>query len=473
MKTTIKTVGLLAAAMLTFVLDVHAQSVDALLDKLVDKGVLTPREAKELRQESDKDFTKAYSVKSGMPEWVSALKFTGDMRGRYESFYYENPAPVDRHRFRYRLRFGVTASLFDDFEAGFRLTSAEAASGGGSGGDPISPNATLQDNGSKKFVYLDLAYAKWSPIHTPDWAGSFIIGKMENPFVFSDMLFDQDYTPEGGAMQLAYNFNSQHTARFSGGVFALDEISGNSSDPYMYGGQLRLESKWNAKWSSSFGVAMLAIANNEMLNATRSAGFGGAGGTNIVGVTTWTVPNQNGGNLRSGLAGFTGTGGNLLNELNPIIVDGAVTYTMPEFWHYKAPFPIRLAAEYMNNPAANTQNEAWSVGVTFGKSGKKGLWELSYRYKLLGGDAWFEEVVDSDFGAYYQTGTTRTAGSSGNINGTNVKGHIVRASYSPFDSFTLGITAFVTELIQKPVTTPPAVSDSGTTRLQMDAVWKF
>ena len=55
-----------------------AQSADALIDKLVDKGVLTVKEANDLREESDKGFTTAYSVKSGMPEWVTALKFNGD-----------------------------------------------------------------------------------------------------------------------------------------------------------------------------------------------------------------------------------------------------------------------------------------------------------------------------------------------------------------------------------------------------------
>ena len=37
-----------------------AQSVDTLLDKLVEKGVLTTKEAQVLREESDKDFTRAY-----------------------------------------------------------------------------------------------------------------------------------------------------------------------------------------------------------------------------------------------------------------------------------------------------------------------------------------------------------------------------------------------------------------------------
>jgi hypothetical protein len=33
---------------------------------------------------------------------------------------------------------------------------------------------------------------------------------MENPFVFSDMVFDADYTPEGAGVQVAYTFNDKH-----------------------------------------------------------------------------------------------------------------------------------------------------------------------------------------------------------------------------------------------------------------------
>ena len=51
--------------------------VHKLLDKLVDKGILSVKEANELREEADKDFAKAYSVKSGMPDWVTALKLNG------------------------------------------------------------------------------------------------------------------------------------------------------------------------------------------------------------------------------------------------------------------------------------------------------------------------------------------------------------------------------------------------------------
>ena len=47
-------------AALACVNQASAQSADAILDKLVEKGILTQSEAKQLREESDKDFRAVY-----------------------------------------------------------------------------------------------------------------------------------------------------------------------------------------------------------------------------------------------------------------------------------------------------------------------------------------------------------------------------------------------------------------------------
>jgi hypothetical protein len=205
---TVATITGMGALTLAFCGTASAQSSDALIDKLVEKGILSVKEANDLREEADKGFTQAYSVKSGMPEWVSTLRFNGDFRARYDGIYSDIPGVVDRHRARFRLRFGATALLSDNFEVGLRLASA-ANTGGDSGGDPISTNETLGNNGNRKSIGIDMAYAKWCPINTPEWTGSFAFGKFENPFSFSEMIFDGDYTPEGFNEQFSYKFNDQ------------------------------------------------------------------------------------------------------------------------------------------------------------------------------------------------------------------------------------------------------------------------
>jgi len=421
-------------------LSVTGQSVDALLDKLVDKGVLTVREANQLREESDKNFTTAFAAKSGMPDWVTAFKINGDLRGRYEGFFFDDPASVDRHRFRYRARLGFTATLRDNLEVGLRLGSGELDSTGMI--DPISNNQTFKDNASKKGVFIDLAYGKWTPLNHADWSGALTLGKMENPFTFpSTLMFDRDYTPEGVAAELTHRFTPDQSLKLLGGGYVLDELSGDSNDPFMLGAQLRWDARWNPHWSSAVGVSSWGVANKDLLGNS-------------------AVPNIGKGNTRD-------TAGGLMYHFNPIQVDGALTYTADSFPMYSGPCPITVFGEYLNNPAASRDNEGWAFGLTLGKSGKKGLWDISYQYRLLGADAWYEEVTESDFGANYVAAFP--GGSRGYGSGPNVRGHVIRGQYSPYDSLTFAITYFLTELIHE----NPMTSESGTGRLQVDAVLKF
>ncbi len=441
MKNTFTKLALGTAVTAALGITAQAQSSDALIEKLVDKGILTVKEAKDLREEADKDFKTAFSAKTGMPDWVTGYKISGDLRARYDGISSPNTTFTERNRFRYRLRFGITADMLDDLEVGFYLTSSENATGFATG-DPISGNTSFADNASKKLIYIDKAYAKWSPIHTADWAGAITFGKMDNPFVFpSTMMFDKDYTPEGLAVQLAYNINSQHAIKLNAAGFILDELKSSSRDAMMGGLQARWDAKWNSKWSSTVGVAGFLMENAKQL-------------------TTAEVPDQNKGNSRDG-------SGNLLHDFAPVYVDAGVTYTLESMKYYPGAFPINVSGDFVHNTSANTDNEGYSFGFALGKAGKKGTWELDYRWEELQADAWFEEFVESDFGAIYQSAPT--GGSKGYGSGTNVKGHWMKLSYSPYDSLTLGVSCFLTELI-KP---NPGKSDSAATRIMADAVFKF
>ncbi len=435
-----------AAALAAFTSQSHAQSSDALIDKLVDKGILTANEAKDLRDEADKNFNTALQAKTGMPDWVTGYKISGDIRGRLENFSSGNSAFAERNRLRYRLRAGMVISMQDNFEAGFRLTSSDAAKGGANNeGDPISGNTTFQNNGSKKNIYIDQAYGKWTPFNG-SFSGGFTFGKMENPFVLSDLTMDPDYTPEGLAAQFAYQINNVHSVKLNAGGFMLDEISATEKDPWLFGVQARWDATWNAKWSSSMGAAFLPMVSRSSLN-------------------NGAVPNQQNGNTRSGV------NGDLVYQYDPIIVDASVTYLLDSAPFYTGAFPVKLGGEFVQNPSAPdaADNQAWSAGITFGKSGKKKTWELSYTYKWLGANSAWEELTDSDFGAFYGAASTSGGYGIGYGSGTDTKGHVVKFAYSLSDSFTLSVKWFGTELIHA----FPSGSDSQISRIQADAMWKF
>ena len=442
MKKVHRKAGLLAAAAgMALVINGHAQSVDALLDKLVDKGVLTVNEANDLRQETDKDFTKAYSVKTGMPEWVNSVKFNGDIRMRYEGFFADNPAAVDRNRYQYRLRAGFTVQMLDQVEAGFRL-----ASEGDTRGNPISSNQTFDNNASKKGLALDLVYGKWTAVNNSDWSLALTAGKMEMPLAISPAYIDRDYTPEGFAQQFKWNIAPGHTLSANLGEFVIEEDGAGDLDSWMLAGQLRLTSIWSDHLTSSLGVMGLMITKTEALRTSRGQLDIGEGNTRVGGFAT-NAP---------------------LHDFHPIIADADITYTLESFPLYPVAFPITVGGSYLHNPGASRDNTGYNLYVAFGKAGKRRTWELAYEYRFLEADAIYEELPESDFNAFAQS-PRMIGGRSGFQNGTNIRGHVIRAGYSPFDSITLNITYWITRNILE----TPSGSDSDASRLQVDAIWKF
>jgi len=444
-----------AAALMALTPRIHAQSADALIDKLVDKGILTVKEAQDLRDEADKNFTTAFQSKTGMPDWVTGYRLSGDFRGRFEEFAGDNPSFTDRMRFRYRLRVGLAVDMKDDLTLGFRLTSSDTVTGfGTSTGNPLSGNSTMQDNGTKKFIFIDTAYGKWTPVHSDGWMWSTTIGKMDNPFVFTPMAFDPDLTPEGAALQGSYQINDHHSILFNGAAFVLDEEKTSTHDPAMYGGQVIWNAMWSPKWSSSLGIGAFEIINRDML-------------------TTGNVPFANQGNTRT-------AAGVLMNNYNPVIADASVTYTLDSFPFYTGAFPIKLAGEFMDNPGAPSNNKGYWAGITFGKSGAKHTWDLSYRYEYLQADAWYDQLVDDDNGAYYKNAPTGSpAGSAfsgtsyGYFGGTNIKGHLVKFNYSFTDSLTFTMTCFVNDLINPGLNAPLGEPQNHAVHAMADLAWKF
>ena len=127
----------------------------------------------------------------------------------------------------------------------------------------------------------------------------------------------------------------------------------------------------------------------------------------------------------------------------------------------------RAFGDYMSNPGADTNNHGYFAGVAFGKAGKKGTWDFTYRYRVIQSDAWYEELADSDSGAFYQAAPA--GGASGYGGGTNVRGHIFQGNYALNDAALVGFTYFATRLINP----SPAGSESGMGRLQVNTILKF
>src|SRR5689334_14502543 len=169
--------------------EIRAQSSsDRLLELLQQKGILSEKEAGDLRAEAGRtNITSASQWK--MSTGIKDMELFGDMRFRYEYRGVEtaNDQSGYRERFRYALRLGLRGSLFDDFYYGLRLETSQ---------NPRSPWVTFGDENSFPFpgpsaksndgINVGQVYLGWRPQEFLDVT----VGKMPNPLYTTAMIWD-------------------------------------------------------------------------------------------------------------------------------------------------------------------------------------------------------------------------------------------------------------------------------------------
>ena len=372
-----------------------ASETDALLNKLVEKGILTSSEAQEVRNEMAKDAgptakmreedTKDVVKKMAGGSWLNTVKWSGDLRLRHESQLRE-PAQ-DRLRERFRLRVGFTAKPWDPLEIGVRLAS-------GASGDPLSTNQSFGATFDKKAIFIDKAYAKYTP-----WTWINLIGgKMDNPFEVApeSLIWDSDVTPEGAAVQLKSpspipGLSTVLSARpfATLGAFQISEIAADAGDPALFGFQGGADLDLLGGW-----VFQPSLAYYDF--------------TAIKGTTVANVTGAPAGNTTT----TQGAARKFTDDYNILAVLGKLT--IPEL----VGRPVTLVGEYARNTATVTPGDdtnvddagGWLVGLEVGKVTERfGSWKAFYFLKRLETDATFGALTDSDFGG----------------GGTNHKGHIM------------------------------------------------
>ena len=205
-----------------------------------------------------------------LPEWLDRFHFYGDVRARFEAQLFQDnnaiasdPAAVnaasdggadgflargealpllntqdDRYRARFRARLGVRVDLGKWAEADLRFVT-------GNPEDPLSVNQTLEGNFDGFVVALDRALLRLRPLHnSATFSGSSLtLGKFDNPFFSTELMFDPDLQFEGASATLRANLGSTGASNVfvTAGAFPLNEFAftGNEvSDPVLYAGQI-------------------------------------------------------------------------------------------------------------------------------------------------------------------------------------------------------------------------------------------
>ncbi|MFD2183693.1 putative porin [Rhodoplanes azumiensis] len=248
--------------------------------------------------------TEGWAAPGKFPEWVSRIRFMGDLRVRYEGdFFPKGNDPYtavnynaintgspyntsntgtgavlwptynvdqDRDRARLRARLGMEADLFDGFTAGLRIATGDTNA-------PVSFNQTLGGSGgnfSKYAIWLDRAFINYRP-----WDDlSFYAGRFDNPFFHpTDLVYHRDLGFDGIAAKARYEIAPGITPFFVAGVFPLyntDFNVGNGID-YSTGtvGKFPSHDKWmvGAQTGSDFRMTpeidlKLGVAYYDFMN---------------------------------------------------------------------------------------------------------------------------------------------------------------------------------------------------------------
>jgi hypothetical protein len=240
MNLTHKLAGIMAgtAAFLALTTTATAQvSADALLDKLVAKGILKQDEADELKNETITNNMEG--TKFQVSRAIKSMELYGDLRMRYEYRAAQldprlQPGVYDaENRWRYALRVGVRGDLADDFYYGLRLETSpnERSTWNTFGSTGASQSPYLGPFSKNSYtLYVGLAYLGWRPT---SWLDVYF-GRVAQPLYTTPMVWDSDYTPEGMVEKLKYTYGP---ADFSAtlGQYVYQDVTPTSDDMVLGG----------------------------------------------------------------------------------------------------------------------------------------------------------------------------------------------------------------------------------------------
>ncbi|MCE0521631.1 MAG: putative porin [Methylacidiphilales bacterium] len=418
------------------------------------------------------------------PDWVKRYHVSSDIRIRYEddifptgndvtsgSFINFNAintgSPIDvisptlnypqynvnqnRTRIRLRTRIGADIDVGNGFTAGLRVAS-------GSDDSPVTENQTLGGVGSgqqggdfsKYQIWLDRAFLKYQLGGLPNADFSVTVGRFDNPFFSSSMIWADEIGFDGLAVKAKYQVAPGVTPFLTGGAFPvyntdLNFASDNAS-------KFNSEDKW-----------LYAVQGGATWQISHDFNFKGAIAyydfENIQGqVSSPMDSTATAGNTDDSRPLFAQNGNTYIALRDIVTTDGGPVTSQPQYFGLASafrelalteqldysgfePLHITLLGEFVKNLAFN-QNAienggspsfpgpinnrtggisgayvggdlGYDVRLTVGHPTLEKLWDwnvnLTYRY--VESDATVDGFTDADFG--------------GSLTGTNLKGYII------------------------------------------------
>jgi hypothetical protein len=428
-------------------------------DILVEKGLITPEELKQAREEdkqkSAAEESRRDAIVAKLPKWLETITPFGDLRFRDEGFY-ENGL-IARNRFRYRARVGLNVNPSEEIGATFRLASGDP-------NDPISANQSLTGTFTKKPVNIDEAYLTVRPGKSFNlepglftlYAGKFAASNVA--YRVSELVLDDDLVPEGATETIAL---VDHRDGFLRGLkinafqWIVDEVS-NAVDPNIIGGQIVGDVAFSdeVKLTAAFGDYSFQSVDEvarKYLEKTSSSFNGSLANSD-------RVSRFADGKISGFKSGFNIVNPNAeLNFLNLPVVGAAGVF-----------------GDLAYNTEADNKNVGVSVGAGIGKAGHdwyhnslKNQWDwgVSYTFEWVEQDSVFSMFSMSDLD-YVQSGATQKGSS-------NMQAHIIRLDYMLLPSLQLTAKALVVNVLDRASSNAKLDGNATLVRTQLDATLKF
>ena len=420
----------------------RAGKIDVLIDKLVEKGILSYSEAEhvltQIQKEEDNQKAELKQVAAeaakkeaktgvaGIPDWVKKIDFKGDLRLRHDTQWRdEGDDKYARNRERVRLRFGFNTKITDTTKVGVRLVSGS--------GYQNTTNQSFDEHATGKEIFIDRAYASWKPLDFLKITG----GKHKNPLVTSSLVWDSDVSPEGISESLNFDV-SDSVAIFSNlGQWFIEElkIKDSDRDPTLLVFQLGTQIKPSKKIKFELAGTYYDFLNLDELDWDKDG--------SLSDTTTFL-----GYNNKYGQQMIFDKDEKLLNEFQcwELLAKVKIKDVLPVPFSVFGSYIINVGAdidELMekgvdpgdSDPAdlaaygGDDRDTGWLVGLSVGNKKKKGDWYAKYHYQVLEDYAFPAVFVDSDFHG----------------GGTNNKGHYVHGRYFLADNIQARATGFFTE----------------------------
>ncbi len=474
-----------------------------------------------------------WGIPGALPEWVAALHPSFDMRVRFQdNFYGSNngtlaglfsglspaPGPInflnvnsnyllagnagiagpngalsksplsanyafnnntkDQLLLRERFRLGFEANISDSVKVGVRLATSNTY-------NPVSNDQSLGNTGQSYQFAIDRSYLQYDYLdeQKTSWFSAYA-GRIINPFLSTDLVFDPDLSFEGLAGSFRYHLN-QNNAKVLGykavnptgrvginqgqqtpdslfmtfGVFPIQNVNFSSTSKWLYAGQLGAD--WLVFNDSRVNLG-IAYYDYENINARyNTAGVGNGHEYD------WTAPQfmQQGNsmvaitNYYSGSAGGTSSApcidqayGCLFGLASQFRIFNA---TAVYDYLFYAQTHVLFTADFAKNLGYNQQkilsqfangvvNYADStprttayqarVDIGYPRVVRGGDWNLSFAYRYLQRDAVLDAFTDSIF----------------HNGGTNAKGWVLAAQYGLAKNTWLDMHWYSTEAVDGP-----------------------